>query len=475
MLDKEITELLSYAENSLMMDELDRTLVAGRICALLGLEGYTPVETDGEEEPEPVGSPNKLVEPLLEYAVSKGICESGKTAELRARILDAVMLRPSEINDLFNDTYALYKQKAFDFLYDYCVKDGYVDLEKCQKNDRWEAKELKSKIEIIINFMPQAVTDGYPRCPLCRENEGFGDHANMRMVSVDLGGEEWFFNYSRHQYFDRHGVLTCAEHKPMTDGKDMIEKLARAADFIGPEGFVGINAVAENSGAKNVEHAHFQTGFRSTPMLRAGIVQKLKAKEYPYLDMGLVDWYSTVIRFSHSNLEKTVEFAAKLSDCWKSYSDDRIENNGGKNFCNFVVRKIDGKYCFDVALRSNGMKKHKTSPEYDEIKADALSLTEIMGYFVLPNKLSGELKEVQLYLDGTVPFDKNALPKDMKPFEKMIERMLKEQNGTVTKLEAKLNVHDEVDLVCEKILASTAVFDKETIKPFLESLNIEMM
>ncbi len=469
MLDKEIVNLLTYAENSLMMDELDKAQAARRICSLLGLDGYSQVEPD--EDIELCASPDKLIAPLLEYAKSNNA--DADLYKLRADILDALMLRPSEINDLFADTYAVNKQKAFDFLYDYCVKDGYVDLELCAKNDRWEAKELKSRIEIIINLMPQSVTDGYPLCPLCKENVGWGDHANMRAVTTEIGGEEWLFNFSRHQYFDRHGVLTCGEHKPMTDGKEMIEKLAHAADFIGAEGFVGTNATVENGGAKNTSHEHFQTGFKSTPMLRAGVRKKIKSKEYPYLDMCIVDWYSTVFRFSHSNLEKTVEFAAKLAEAWKNWSDDRIVNpDGDKNFCNFVARKVDGKYTFDVVLRSNGLKKHRTSPEYDEIKADALSLTDILGYFVLPTKLSGQLKEVQLYLDGTVPFDANALPANMKPFAKMIERMLKEQGGTVSKLEAKLNIHDEVDAVCEKILASTAVFDGETVKPFLESLGI---
>ena len=127
---------------------------------------------------------------------------------------------------------------------------------------------------------------------------------------------------------------------------------------------------------------------------------------------------------------------------------------------------------FDVILRSNALKAKRTAPEYAEIKAEALALTDLLGYFVLPNKLSEQLQQVQLYLDGTVAFDKNALPDNMKAFGGMIERMLKEQGGTVTKLEAKLNVHDEIDAACEKILASTAVFDRETIKNFFATLDI---
>ncbi|MCH5161080.1 MAG: hypothetical protein J1G04_03520 [Clostridiales bacterium] len=473
MLDKEISNLIAYAENYLMMDRLDESSAVRRITSALHIADYTPVEPD--EEVDGTGSPHAIVEKMLAYALEKGIVTQDTVAQLRAEILDAVSLKPSEINDLFADTHSVNKQKAFDFLYDYSIRNGYVDLVACAKNDRWEAKELKSKIDVIINLMPEAKVGGYPECGLCKENMGYKDHANMRAVLADVGGEEWTFNYVRHQYFDKHGVLSNSEHVPMTAGKVMIDKLASAAEFMGSDAFVCTNAIVKDGGAKITSHEHFQTGCRTTPMLKADIKRKLKSKEYPYLEMGLVDWYSTVIRFSHSSAEKTAEFAALIDEEWRKYSDERIVNDGTKNFCNFVVRKQNGKYIYDVVLRSNGMKKPKTSPEYGEIKTDALSITDIMGYFVLPTKLSEELKQVQLYLDGTIPFEPATLPAQMKHFEKMIERMLKAQGGTVTKLEAKLNVHDEVDLVCEKMLSSTAVFDNETIKPFLNTLGIDML
>ncbi|MCH5162272.1 MAG: hypothetical protein J1G38_02140 [Clostridiales bacterium] len=476
MLDKEITDLLTYAETHLMLDELDKARAARQIVRLLKLDGYSPLyETEGENAIDIDGlfSPHKLLEPLLNSAVERGVVKPEDKPELKAEIMDALILRPSEINDLFADTASVNRQKAFDFLYDYSVKSGYVDLVECAKNDRWEAKELKSKLEVIINVMPQAVVSGYPECALCYENEGYGKSANKRVVTTEICGEEWFFTYSRHQYFDKHGVLVNKTHTPPTGGKDALNKLACAAEFMGADGFVGSNALAENGGAKNSVHEHFQTGYRYAPELRAGYKTRYKSKDYPYIELGTVDWYNTVIRLSHSNLEKTVEFADKLISAWTSYSDERIANaDGKKNFVNIVCRKIGGKYVFDIILRSNGMKKHKTPAEYNEIKADALGLTDLLGYFVLPNKLSEQLQNVRLYLDGTKPFDKAALDGEAKPFAGMIERMLKDQGGTVTSLEAKLNLHDEIDVACEKILASTAVFDGETIKPFFESIGI---
>ena len=479
MLDKEITNLLTYAETHLMLDELDKARAARQIVRLLKLDGYTPVyETEGENavDIDSLTSPHKVLEPLIASAVERGIVKETETAQLKAEIMDALILRPSEINDLFTDTASVNRQKAFDFLYDYSVKSGYVDLVECAKNDRWEAKELKSKLEVIINVMPQAEVTGYPECALCYENEGLGTSANKRAVTTELDGEEWLFTYSRHQYFDKHGVLVNKTHTAPTDGKTMLEKLTAAADFMGADGFVGINAIAENSGAKNIVHEHFQTGYRYAPELRAGYDSRFKSKEYPYIELGTVDWYNTAIRLSHSNRETGVEFADKLITAWKNYSDERIVNaDGKKNFANVDARKINGKYILDIILRSNGMKKPRTPAEYNEIKADGLALTDILGYFVLPNKLSEQLQKVRLYLDGTTPFDKAALSGDIKPFGNMIERMLKEQGGTVTPLEAKLNLHDEIDVACEKILASTAVFDIETITPFFESIGIYRM
>lgn len=468
MLDQEISNLLVYGQSNLLMDELDCTQAARRICRLLNLTDFVPV--DATEEAELAANPNKLLEPLLSYAVENGIVRESGTAALKAEIMDAIMLKPSEINDLFTETYAVNKQKAFDWFYDYSVKDGYVDLDECAKSDRWEAKELKSRIEIIINVMPGAVTGKYPKCALCRENEGYAERANMRTVTADIAGEEWFFDYARHQYFDKHGVLCNSEHVPMKGGLDTMKKLASAAEFIGADGFVCTDSLAENGGASNTVHEHFKTGFRSSPMLRQGNKMRLKSQEYPYLEMGVADWYSTVIRFAHSNLEKTAEFADKLIKAWKSYSDERINNKGTENFASVVCRKANGKYFFDVVLRSSAIKRPRMAADYEEIKADALSITDIMGYFVLPTKLSEDLKTAQLYLDGTLQYD---IDKKI-PLAKTVERLLKSQGGTVSKLEAKLNMHDEIDAVCEKILASTAI-DEQSLTAFLESLNIRIM
>jgi len=91
---------------------------------------------------------------------------------------------------------------------------------------------------------------------------------------------------------------------------------------------------------------------------------------------------------------------------------------------------------------------------------------------VLPNKLSEDLKTAQLYLDGTLKAEEGG---KKIPLAKTVDRLLKAQGGTVTSLEAKLNIHDEIDSVCEKILASTAVFDDKTLPDYLDGMGIRIL
>ena len=52
---------------------------------------------------------------------------------------------------------------------------------------------------------PQA---GYPKCALCRENEGYlgsvnqAARGNHRLIPLELGGEPWFLQYSPYVYYN---------------------------------------------------------------------------------------------------------------------------------------------------------------------------------------------------------------------------------------------------------------------------------
>ena len=97
MLDKEITDLLTYAETHLMLDELDKARAARQIVRLLKLDSYSPVyeAEEGAVDIDALTAPNKLLEPLIANAVERGVVKQDETAALKAELMDALILRPS--------------------------------------------------------------------------------------------------------------------------------------------------------------------------------------------------------------------------------------------------------------------------------------------------------------------------------------------------------------------------------------------
>ena len=59
--------------------------------------------------------------------------------------------------------------------------------------------------------MPKA-DKKYPACLLCKENEGFKGTAthpareNIRTISLGMGGEDWFVQYSPYAYYNEHMI-----------------------------------------------------------------------------------------------------------------------------------------------------------------------------------------------------------------------------------------------------------------------------
>ena len=115
MLDKEISELLAYAQTHLMLDALDSARAARTICRLLKIDGCELLGADeiDLDAIDAMTEPDALVAPVIAYAEQNGI----PAQSLKAEIMDALSLKPSELNDLFADTYAVNKQQAFDFFY----------------------------------------------------------------------------------------------------------------------------------------------------------------------------------------------------------------------------------------------------------------------------------------------------------------------------------------------------------------------
>lgn len=498
-----VESLLYYAQTNLLLDDLDVIWARNLILDELKLHDYVQYEVDYEAI-EALDRPDTVLEPLVNYAVENGIITEDKREYFAGKLMNIVSKRPGEVTDIFNDLHRKSPVKAFDWLYDYGIKSDYVKLTKINENIKWEAKGTRGKLEITINVCRpeknnkktaealKATKTDYPACTICKENEGYAYGSQIRQtlrtVPIELGGEEWFWQFSPYAYFNQHGIAVNSEHTPMkVDGSTFV-KLCDFVDFM-PGYFIGCNAALPRVGGSVLTHDHFQGGAKILPMQKAPALIKLKCKEYPYIDMCIVDWYNSVLRLQCSNREKLIEFARKVNDAWADYNDESIDiiskTDEQHNAITPIVRKVEDKYIIDIVLRNNRTSKEypdgifHAHPEYHNIKSESIGLIEAMGLFVLPGRLAAQTALIEKYLTKEERYSEAKLPEDMKCHKDMIERLLKAAGSSkLTAVEAKLNVKDEINRVCEEILINTAVFKpteegRAAFLKFLATLGIE--
>ena len=497
-----IENLLQYAQSHLLLDDLDVLYVRNKLMAELKLEEYVQYETDVDAIDE-MTCPDAVLEPIIAYAIANGIITEDDREEFGNKIMDIVSLKPSEIVNMFEDLHEQNPMKAFEWLCDYGVKNDYIKATKIAKNKHWEAKSTKGKLEITINLskpekknsdtaklLKEKKANTYPACMICRESEGYAGHGffrqNLRTIPLTLGGEDWFWQYSPYAYFNQHGIAINGEHTPMKVTPATVVKLLDFVDYA-PSYFIGCNASLPIVGGSILTHDHFQGGGKQLPMHKAPALKKVKSAEYPYIDTYVVDWYNSVIRMVSTNKKMLAEYAGKIIEAWKDYSDAEygiVANDGEQhNAVTPVARKDGDKYIVEIILRNNITSDefpggvYHAHPEYHNIKSESIGLIEAMGLFILPGRLDRQLKEVEKYLTREVKYSRTALAEDMQIHADMIERLMKE-NPKCSAVEASLVIKDEINRVCECILDNTAVFKKDengvnAFDKFLASMDIK--
>ena len=500
MIYQNIENLLYYAQNNLLLDDLDLQYARNLMLDELKLTSYEQYEVNADEL-DALAAPDAVLDPIVAYAVDNGIITETQKEYFGDKIMNLVMLKPSQVADMFDDLHAKSAVKAFDWLYDYAVKSNYVKASKIAENKCWEAKGTKGKIEVTINLarpekdnkdtekLLKNKSSHYPECNICIDNCGYSDgvqnRRTLRYAPMELGGEQWFWQYSPYSYFNRHGIAVNFDHVPMKVDGETIAKLFDCIDFLPNNYFIGCNAALPRIGGSILTHDHFQGGGRLLPMHKAPAAYKIKSADYPYVDACVADWYNNVIRLSCSNREKLIELASKINAAWHVYSDESVgvlaKTDEQHNSVTPIVRKDNGNYIVDIILRNNRCDDKypdgifHAHPEYMNIKSESIGLIEAMGLFVLPARLDAALAQIEKYLTKEVRYSASSLGEDMKCHQGMIERLLAESKNKVSPLEASLNVKDEVNRVCEEILRNTAVFKNDeqgtaAMEKFLSSL-----
>ncbi len=451
-----LAKLIDYASRNLMLRKRNEIYARNTVLMLLGRESCEVSAACFEGE-----ALASLLDVLTEEI----------PAEERERVQDAVMgavmLPPAEVEDEFNRRYAVSPVKATEWLYDYSVASDYVKKQKLDRNPRFTGKN--GLIVTINRAKPEfrdpkkamsgnSVRGGYPKCSICRDNEGYFPRGKrtLRTVSFTLGDGKWFWQFSPYGYFYQHGIAVNERHTPMHVDEGTFAALIEFVDAF-PHYFIGCNAALPSIGGSVLAHDHFQGGGERLPMFDAKIAVPLRHAAFPTLEIGVLDWYNSVIRIRGRDAHAVIQASERIRAAWTAYSNEAqglvaCDEQGVHHAVSPTVFKEGDVYCMNLILRSNLTTEqfpdgvYHAHPEYHIIKKEAIGLIEAQGLFILPGRLVEELDALQKALRA------GSLPPELEPF-----RLLYEEIGTEPgDLEERMR--EELASICARILRNTAVF-----------------
>ena len=413
-----IGSLVAYAVKTGLAEPVDRQVLTNRLLDILRKDDFEP---SGEPLMEDL---EDILTGILDYACENGLCEDNITARdiFDTRIMGAVTPMPREVVRTFREKYAVSPQTATDWYYKFSCDTDYIRRYRIQKDMRWKYASEYGEMDITINLSkpekdPKAIAaaknapqSGYPKCQLCRENEGYAGRmnhparANHRIIPITVGGKDWFLQYSPYVYYNEHCIVFNAEHVPMKIDRAAFEKLL---DFVTvfPHYFVGSNADLPIVGGSILSHEHFQGGHYTFAMEKAPVEAEVCFRGHEDIRAGIVKWPMSVIRLDGDDPKRLAALAERILTCWRGYSDESVgvlASSDGEphNTITPIARRRGEQYELDLVLRCN-----ITTPEHPlgvfhphadkhHIKKENIGLIEVMGLAVLPSRLKGELSDL---------------------------------------------------------------------------------
>ena len=409
--------LADYAIARGLIDPADRTWAVNTLLAAMRLEDFREPEQRRTGEP-PL---EEILGMLTEFAVQREIIQGDITSRdlFDTRLMGLLTPRPSQIIGEFWSRYGDSPQSATDWYYAFSQDVNYIRRERIARDRKWVAPTEYGDLDITINLSkpekdPRAIAaakkapqSGYPKCQLCRENEGYAGRMNhparqnLRVIPVSIDGQDWFFQYSPYVYYNEHCILFNGAHVPMKiDAATFRKELDFVTQF--PHYFVGSNADLPIVGGSILSHDHFQGGRYTFAMERAPLEETLAFPGFPGIKAGIVRWPMSVIRLTGGDKEALIQLADGILTAWRGYSDEAagiFAQTGGEphNTITPIARRRGEDYELDLVLRNN-----RTTPEYPlgvfhphqelhHIKKENIGLIEVMGLAVLPARLKGEL------------------------------------------------------------------------------------
>ena len=417
-----IKDLVGYALRTGLIEEYDRPWAVNELLKAMGMDAW---EEPAETHERPL---EDILKELLDDAAARGRIEDDTTNRdlFDTELMGRLTPRPSQVISEFRRRYQADPKDATDWFYRFSQDTDYIRRYRIARDVKWKAATPYGELDITINLSkpekdPKAIAAAkaapqtcYPKCQLCRENEGYAGRLNHparqnhRIIPITINQEDWFLQYSPYVYYNEHCIVLNGHHTPMKIDKATFRKLL---DFVKqfPHYFVGSNADLPIVGGSILSHDHFQGGHYTFAMAKAPIEKHVIIPGFEDVEAGIVKWPLSVLRIRHKDSDRLVDLATHVLEVWRGYTDESAfvfaETDGEPhNTITPIARKRGDMYEMDLVLRNNitteehPLGVYHPHAQYHHIKKENIGLIEVMGLAVLPARLKEELELLEEYI-----------------------------------------------------------------------------
>ena len=490
MIQERILDLVDYALVTGLIETADTRYTINRLLELFELDemsdevvGLHKITIHTQEEAEE--ALEGILKDMLDYAYENHILEENSVVYrdlFDTKIMGLLVPRPSEVVRNFDRFYKEDSKKATDYFYKLSCDSDYIRRYRIKKDLKWTTDTEFGTLDITINLSkpekdPKAIAaaklakqSGYPKCLLCKENEGYAGRINHparqnhRIIPVQIANSDWYFQYSPYVYYNEHCIVFNANHTPMKIERATFGKLL---DFVTqfPHYFVGSNADLPIVGGSILSHDHFQGGCYEFAMAKAPIEKEIAFAGYDDVKAGIVKWPMSVIRLAAKDRERLIDLADKILLAWRGYTDEDAfifaQTDGAlHNTITPIARKRGDDFELDLVLRNNITTKEHPLGVYHphaklhHIKKENIGLIEVMGLAVLPARLKDEMAQLETAILEKQDIRANeVLAKHADWVEEFLPKYEKVTEDNVTEILQK-----EIGIVFAEVLQDAGVY-----------------
>ena len=483
-MNTQINRLIHFGLQSGLIKEEDKVYAVNQLLGVLNETEYCEHEITEELE-----TATPILESMLDLCCEKGMIDNTVTERdlLDTKIMNCLMPRPSEVIKVYNTYYVNDPKLATDYFYQLSIASNYIRKARTDKNIIWQTPTEYGELDVTINMSkpekdPKEIakaklvqSSSYPKCLLCKENEGFFGNMNHparqthRLIPMNFSQEDWFLQYSPYTYYNEHCIVLNAKHTPMSIRRKTFENLLGFVEVL-PHYFVGSNADLPIVGGSILSHDHYQGGHYHFAMEKAKVVEKYSLNNYPEIEIGRVKWPMSVLRLRSKNTEQLIDCASHILEVWKGYGDESVDiiamsDKESHNTITPIARIAEGVYELDLVLRNN-----RTSDEHPmgifhphaelhNIKKENIGLIEVMGLAVLPARLESEMNALKPYLIKRET-DLSNLAELVKHQEWIKNIYAKHEN--ITEENVENIIHETIGETFKEVLCHAGVFKDDT-------------